>query len=310
MDAAELNNKMGTSWHSYPKIFNVGNIELSTFFDEPVTVEEKIDGSQFSFGVFNGEIRCRSKGKQLIIDAPEKLFIKAVEVVKELAPLLMDGWTYRAEYLSKPKHNVLAYDRTPKNNIIIFDINHGEEAYLPYEAKAIEAERIGLEVVPRIYQGSISTPEEFMALLNNTSVLGGQKIEGIVCKNYTKFGRDKKVLMAKYVSEAFKEVHKSDWKTSNPGQNDIISLLCIKYKSEARWNKAIQHLKERDELTDSPKDIGALIKEVQNDITEECGNEIRDYLYNWAIDNILRGAIKGLPEYYKEQLVKKQFEAK
>src|SRR6185295_11609143 len=216
MNTAELNKSMGTSWHSYPKIWNVGNVELNTFFDEAVLVEEKVDGSQFSFGIFDGVIRVRSKGKEIVLDAPEKLFEKAIATVLQLAPLLRNGWTYRGEFLAKPKHNALAYDRTPVNNIIIFDINDGEESYLPYGAKAIEAQRLGLEVVPKLFEGVINSPAQFLELMNNVSVLGGQKIEGVVCKNYTKFGRDKKVLMAKHVSEAFKEVHQKEWKVGNP----------------------------------------------------------------------------------------------
>jgi len=302
-----LNASMGTSWHSYPKIWNVGNVELNTFFDEPVLVEEKIDGSQFSFGIFNGELKVKSKGKELILDAPEKLFIKAIETVRTLAPNLRSGWTYRGEFLAKPKHNALAYERTPNSNIILFDVNPSEEAYLSYDEKKEEAQRLGLEVVPKLYEGLISTQDQFMKLLDNISILGGQKIEGIVCKNYTKFGRDKKVLMAKFVSESFKEVHKSEWKVSNPGNADILQILITKYTSSSRWNKAIQHLKERGELDNSPKDIGNLIKEVQTDISTECKEEIKEELYRWARDKIIRGSVRGLPEWYKEELVKQQF---
>lgn len=308
MNAAELNASMGTSWHSYPKIWNVGSIELADFFNEPVTVEEKVDGSQFSFGVFNGEIKVRSKGKELILDAPEKMFIKAIDTVRKLAPNLINNWTYRGEFLAKPKHNALAYDRIPSDNIILFDVNNGEESYLSYEEKKAEAQRLGLEVVPLIYTGMVTTPEQFLAFMDNVSILGGQKIEGVVLKNYTKFGRDKKVLMAKHVSEAFKEVHKADWKTSNPKSGDILQILSDKYKSDSRWNKAIQHLKERGEYTHSPKDIGSLMKEVQHDLVLECKEDIKDELWKWSKDHILRASVRGLPEYFKEQLVKQQFE--
>lgn len=310
MNAAELNASLGTSWHSYCKIWNVGSVELNTFFDEPVLVEEKVDGSQFSFGIFNGEIKVRSKGKEILLDAPEKLFNKAIETVISLKDVLRDGWTYRGEYLSKPKHNALAYDRIPNSHIIIFDINDAAESFLSYEDKAKEAKRIGLEVVPKLYEGLLQTPEQFRQLMDNVSVLGGQQIEGIVCKNYTKFGRDKKVLMAKHVSEAFKEVHKSDWKKSNPGNADILQILTTKYTSQARWNKAIQHLKERNEYTNSPKDIGNLIKEVQEDIKVECKEEIKEELYQWAKDKILRGSTRGLAEWFKDELIKNQFEEK
>src|SRR6266576_6413840 len=160
-----------SSWHSYPKIFNMGHPGIRELFDEEILIEKKVDGSQFSFGVFNGEIKARSKGKELVIDAPEKMFTKAVETVKDLAPILKDGYTYRAEYLSKPKHNSNEYDRTPLRNIIIFDISPSEEVYLSYEEKALEASRLGLEVVPKVFQGKVENFEQFHAFLENISIL-------------------------------------------------------------------------------------------------------------------------------------------
>lgn len=299
-------SSLTTSWHSYPKIWNVGNAELVNFFDEPVLIEEKIDGSQFSFGVFNGEIKARSKGKELIVDAPEKLFSKALEAVRQMEPLLTPGYTYRGEYLAKPKHNALAYDRVPSLGIILFDVNRGHEMYLSYEEKAAEAKRLGLEVVPKLFEGLVTSPEQLLAFMETISVLGGQKIEGIVMKNYSKFGRDKKVLMAKHVSEAFKEVHKHEWKVGNPKQGDIVQLLGAKYKSLARWNKAVQHLKEAGVDVNSPRAIGALLKEVQSDVLQECGQDIKDELFKWAMPQISRILIRGLPEWFKEELVKGQ----
>ena len=66
------------SWHSYPSIYNIGHRYVVDLLNEPVLIEEKIDGSQFSFGVFDGELKCRSKGAQLNLVAPEKMFIKAI----------------------------------------------------------------------------------------------------------------------------------------------------------------------------------------------------------------------------------------
>jgi hypothetical protein len=300
--------ELSTSWHSYPKIYNVGHSYLNDFFTEPVLVEEKVDGSQFSFGIFNGEIKARSKGVQLVIDAPEKMFSRAVETVKELAPSLKDGWTYRAEYLQTPKHNTLAYDRNPKGCLIIFDINPGHEQYLSYDEKKAEAMRLGLECVPKLYEGLLQSAEEFNRLLETISVLGGQKIEGVVCKNYSKMGPDKKCLMAKYVCESFKELNHKSWKEQNPKQGDIIQILAGKYKTPARWNKAIQHLKEKGQLTDSPKDIGAVVKEAQQDLREECAQDIMQDLFNWAYPQLSRICSNGLPEYYKQYLVSKQFD--
>lgn len=300
---------MTSSYNSYPKIFALGHRALKHLFDNPVLIEEKIDGSQFSFAKINGELRCRSKGKEQVPDCPDKMFERACEVAMKLLPLLTEGYTYRAEYLSKPKHNVLAYDRTPLNNLILFDVAVGHETYMSYEDKYREALRLGLDTVPRIYEGMVTNPEQLKELLDRTSVLGGQKIEGLVIKNYEQFGPDKKILVGKFVSEAFKEVHKREWKASNPGKNEVISILAGQYTSIARWNKAVQHLRERGELTQSPKDIGPLMKEIQKDFVEECSDEIKDALFKWAAPKLQRMVIKGFAQYYKEKLMEAQFEA-
>lgn len=298
-----------TSWHSYPKVYNLGHRILSELLNGPITVEEKVDGSQFSFGIFNGELKCRSKNCELVLDANNGMFTKAVQTVKELAPLLKDGYTYRGEYLNEPKHNALSYNRTPTKNIIIYDVNPAEEHYLSYAEKKAEAERLGLEVVPLIYEGNgldlnLAGLKE---ILEKTSVLGEQKIEGVVIKNYTQFGPDKKALLGKHVSEAFKEVHKKTWGESNPNGQDIITRIGQMYKTEARWNKAVQHLKEQGALTGTPRDIGSLLKEVQTDILAECTDEIKQELFKWAWGDISRIVISGLPYWYKDELMKSQF---
>lgn len=299
-----------TSWHSYPKLFAIGHRALAELLLDDVVVEEKVDGSQFSFGLFDGALKVRSKGVVMEVGAPEKMFTKAVQAVLAVEHRLVDGWTYRAEYLQSPKHNALAYGRIPANHLAIFDINTAEETYLGPSAKQAEAERLGFEVVPLIYQGRIASADQFRALLDRVSFLGGQKIEGIVVKNYQRFGPDKKALMGKFVSEHFKEIHQGEWKAANPSSGDVLDRIVRALTTPARWDKGIQHLRERGALTDSPKDIGPLIKEVQADVLAECKDEIVEKLLAYALPYITRGVIKGLPEYYKQKLLERQFEAK
>lgn len=304
-----------TSWHSYPKVFSLGHHAVADLLLDEVVVQEKVDGSHFSFGIFNEPghneqvLKVRSKGAVMHPDAPEKMFVKAVESVRARVHVLVPGWTYRAEYLAKPKHNALAYDRVPAGHLTIFDINRGEEAYMDFEDVRDEAARLGFEAVPTIHCGRITTIPEFRAFLDRESFLGGQKIEGVVVKNYHRFGPDKKVLMGKFVSEAFKEVHTKAWGESNPTTKDILQRLIESVQTPARWAKAVQHLRERGALEGSPRDIGPLIKEAQGDILAECADDLKDALWEWARPHIVRGAVRGLPEWWKEELLKKQFEA-
>jgi hypothetical protein len=303
-----------SSWHSYPKIHALGHAAIKELLLDPVLVEEKADGSQFSFGAFYDEeqkeriLKCRSKGSMLNTVAVVALFVRAVETATKLFDKLHDEWTYRCEYLAKPKHNTLSYDRIPKDYLIIFDINTGNESYLSYEEKKAEADRLGLECVPLLHTGKIGSEEIFRELLKTPSVLGGQLVEGVVIKNYGRFGRDGKALMGKFVSEAFKETHAGEWKERNPKQGDIVQRLISIVKTDARWHKAVQHLRERGEIEDSPRDIGKLIKEAKQDIADECKEELVEIIWEWAKPAIQRGATSGIAEWYKDQLLKKQFE--
>ena len=305
---------MMDSWHTYPKVYAMGHAGIRDLLLDEVLVEEKIDGSQFSFGVFpdatTGEptLKVRSKGAVMIIDAPEKLFSAAVDTAKRLLPDLRLGWTYRTEFLAKPKHNVLCYTRVPRQHLILFDINTGQEAYLSYREKLDEAVRLGLDLVPLLHHGRLETLDFFRSFLDRESVLGGQKVEGVVVKNYARFGLDGKALMGKFVSEEFKEVHAGAWREANPTTKEVVQRIIEEYRSPARWQKAVLRLREAGQCEQSSRDIGPLLRLAQADVVEECQAEIKERLWAYAKDHILRGISAGLPQWYKEQLLKQQFE--
>lgn len=300
---------MTDSWHSYPKIYALGHPAIRELFSDPVVVQEKVDGSQFSFGSFGGQLRVKSKGAELFFESPQKMFTEALEMVKSKAGLLKDGWTYRGEYLQKSKHNVMAYPRIPKDHVILFDTNTDAEAYLSPEQVREEADRLGLECVETHKHEVISNVEDLAALMALPSGLGGPR-EGLVFKNYARFGADKKVLMGKMVSEQFKEVHQGEWRKNNPTAKDTVEMIGVSLRTPARWHKSIQRLRELGQIEDSPRDIGLLIKEIRKDVVEECREDIKDRLYKFAIEDILRVVNAGFPQWYKDELAKKQFEEK
>lgn len=296
-----------SSWHSYPSIYALGHKAIKDLFADPVIVEEKVDGSQFSFGIIDGELRIKSKGSEIIPDAPPKMFSRAVAGVIDRRGILRPDVTYRAEVLDKPKHNCLTYARVPKDHLIIFDINTGEEEYLMPVYKLEEATRIGYECTPLLSEVAYQSWDALKPLLDRESCLGGAKIEGFVVKNYSRFGKDKKALMGKYVSEAFKEVHKKA-SYGKVQKADLITTLVEALRTEARWQKAVQHMREAGTLTNSPKDIGALIKEVQMDIHLEETEFIQEMAFKAVFADVIRGVIRGLPEWYKEKLAEAQFD--
>ena len=302
------------SWHSPQSIYNIGHRVLKDFFDGKVQIQEKVDGSFFAFGLYPDDkdypLKVRSKGAVMTPEVPMAMFKGAVDTVIRLQDKLNPNWMYRGECLTKPKHNSLAYDRTPNGCVILFDILVDEEHYLGYEELKEEGERLGLEVVPQLFSGIISNPEQLRSFLDTTSVLGGQKIEGVVCKPIEPiYGPDKKLLMAKFVSEAFKEVHKQAWAENNPKTGDILEQIVKGLKTQARWDKAIVHLKEKGIISgDKPQDIGPLMKEIPQDIKKECEEEIKETLFKYAWPHISRQVSGGFPEYYKQRLLEQAFE--
>jgi len=292
--------------HSYPNVYQLGHKLVSNVLDGYVLVQEKIDGSQISFGIDNfGDLRIRSKNKEIDIEHPNDMFRLAVEWIVNNRSNLQAGWTYRGEYLQKSKHNTLAYSRVPRNNIILFDICDGLESYLSYSDLCAEAKRIGLEVVPLFAEG-VFTEANILAhkdiWLSRESILGGTKVEGVVIKNYNVFTAEKKVAMAKIVRQEFKEQNSSNWKDEHPTSQDIIQRLIETYRNEARWRKAVQHLRDAGELQGEMRDIPLLMKEVSNDVLKECKDEILEQLFAYAWPKIMKGITRGLPEWYKTQI--------
>lgn len=289
---------------SYSSIQTLGHRYLANLFNGPVVIQEKIDGSQFSFGMLNGKLCCRSKGQELHVDAPEKMFNHAVATAKRCfdAGILPEGYVFRCEYLSKPKHNTLAYSRIPTGNLVLFDVCIGGENYSTAEALKSWAGILGIEPVPVFFEGILNSTDYIQSLLGRESVLGGCKIEGVVVKNYNQFGPDNKILIGKFVSPEFKEVHRHEWKKTNPGPADVVQGIIANYKTSPRWCKAIQHLRERGELVNAPEDIGKLIREVQADVKNEEGAAIAQRLYEHFWPQISRGIVGGLAEWYKQRL--------
>jgi len=290
---------------SYPSIYSIGHKLINNLFLGKVVIEEKVDGSQFSFTKLgDGTLRFRSKGQEVHI-GDAGMFGKAVNEVLARKELLTPGWTYRAEYLQKPKHNCLAYSRTPAGNLVIFDImtNEGEN-YLYPEIKRSEAMRLGFETVPLFYfgPGIDVLPCALSEYFQKDSFLGGVKIEGVVVKNYNQFGPDKKILIGKFVSPAFKEKHAQNWKTVNPTKGDMEQTLVVELRCEARWRKAVQHLREAGKITDTPADIGPILAEIKADVLKEEGDYIKEQLFKHAWPKIARGVTAGFPEWYKHEI--------
>lgn len=283
---------------SYPKIYSLHHEEAKGIFNTIVDIEEKVDGSQISFGLdADGVLRVRSKSAYIDVDHPPNQFSGAIQTIKNIVNKLKPGWIYRGECLQRPKHNVLAYDRIPTGHIILFDIQNEDGNFVGRYSKEDIVENLGLEYVPLLGDATIlESQEQLEALLERDSILGGQKIEGVVIKPITPYYiKQGEPLIVKYVSDKFKEVKNKISSNTKGGVDSIVD----RYRTVPRWNKAIQHLEDQGLLTHSLKDMKLLVEEVQRDTIEECKEEIMEQLWAQYRQEFVRGIVKGLAQYYE-----------
>lgn len=300
---------------SYTKVLTIGSSMTENALVGDVIIQEKVDGSLFCFGWNeDGELTVRSKGKVMDVDGPEKMFQKAVDYIvkglwKNLPAFLhvkeqFSDCFFYCEYLEKPKHNVLPYSNPPKNNLVLFDAlikgkwaNRNElETY---------AHIFDIDVIPELFNGEANV-EKIQELLTAQSYLGGQIVEGVVIKNYHQtllLGGQVFPLFTKFVREEFKEKHATEWKYKGPSKGMGVVAYIDGFKAEGRWQKSIIHAKELGTLTNSPKDIGPLMKLIEEDVLTEETENIKEFLFKTYKEDVVRAAVRGFPQWYKEKLL-------
>jgi hypothetical protein len=235
-------------------------------------IQEKIDGSQLTFRVIDGKPVFRCRGKEINESVLE--FTKSTHMIKYRSNILNPNFTYHSESVTRPKHNILTYNRMPLYNCIIYDIyDNLENKFLWHDEMEQECNRIGFEFVPCLIVGTgpYVTIVREMVKSGLMSYLGGIA-EGVVIKFRV---RTQQVGSYKCVIDSFREDRLDEKKeTGDYGQDGVLTKnLGLCFATEARFKKAIQHLKEggiiptvellKNELDlDFDKDYEQTIKEI------------------------------------------------
>jgi hypothetical protein len=250
-------------------------------------IQEKIDGSQFSFSVADGKLHFYCGHSE-----------KSVE-----------------------KQAALQYSRLPKMYCMIYDIQTTSDGewLMPAQLQQ-EAERLGMECVPTLFDNSQECDVELAKQRNPVQVaqqliqdivegklqsaLGGSA-EGVVvkCHNFEKvYSRpipqhitDPETLAKieankhsskfnntklKFVVPSFKERNTSTkLKGDKLLPSQFINWLGAQFCTEARYNKGRQRLRDRQDMkVDDPNYKRALEEDLDRDLIKEYEDLIRKYL--------------------------------
>jgi hypothetical protein len=272
---------------AYPKIYNHYTPEGKQVLASggKFMVQEKIDGSQFSFGLVDGEVVCRSKG--VVLDRNGGQFSKAVEHVHSIKQNLVPGRIYRGEYLRSKKHNVITYACEPHGNIVLFDVqlpvtdyDTGVTTYKwvrdDYSIEGI-AWALDVDFAPYIivdakdaWKTEWDASTYFKELAQNWMPRLGGKVEGFVIKPVEpvtdKYGR---TLFCKYVTDEFREVH-SDGKAKSPHKEyptiaELAHNIGADMCTEARFAKTVQAMRDLGVEFPNNKNIGRAVNHFVED---------------------------------------------
>jgi len=332
----------------YPKI---PHYEKNPYYEKLLqhailTIEEKLDGSQFRIiiskdqgiiiGSKNQEETLLDANMQPGVEVLASMFQTAREQVRRLINTLiretdyeelltsMDGVRIYAEYLREPRHNTLEYERTPKNNLAIFDIYHPKDGWKhPYYYEELpEITDNTVRLIKRIINyfepvRTITMNEKYNTLnaetlnsliKNNKSMLGGTIPEGLVIKarSILIMNERRKVLepvMFKYVRREFQEKNREVWaREKKPSLEVVLERLAGTLKSEARWHKAVQHLKEEGRLKEGLRAIPDIIEEAWRDILEEEKDLLVEAFLQLHGHKLKKIVTSSIPGWYKEYL--------
>lgn len=271
-------------------------------------IEEKIDGSQMSFLSRDGEIAFYNKRNR--IEKDNGVFYRAIMMLSrdEFVQLLNSEYIYHGEAVCNIRHNVVVYGRTPKYYFVLYDIYDMKSGkYLSLEEKHKEASRIGIECTSVLYVNDDPNKhpngvcEDLIQQIEDNKIqscLGGT-IEGVVLKHESFISGNKEIAVKlKYVTEKFKERHtlKQDKVTRLP--DAFLEWLGKSFSTTARFNKAYQHIIERQENINMDK----LVRELDIDFDKEYKDEITAYLWAEFGPIIKKYAREGIGSWYKEKI--------
>jgi len=166
--------------HLYDLYHKKGENFINSLFNEFVTINEKMDGSAFSFerdpdtGNFKFYRRDQRNPITLVDRTLMKYYEKPIFYITSLPPHIIEriprGWRFGLEYFANKQPVEIVYDRVPKNNLILSYIHQmapgGKVARTIQKKEKLDewADLLGVEKSPIIFQGLLQ-PDQKTALM-------------------------------------------------------------------------------------------------------------------------------------------------
>ena len=290
----------------YDKIKGKGII-LDKFKDRGLVIQEKLDGSNASFTVENGELQCFSRRKLLNEKETLNGFYGWVhENIHEYLFDFLENYIIFGEWLVKHK---IQYKEECYKEFYVFDIyDKEEEVYLSLKNMHRIASYLELKTVKTLLIAEPShhlntlTPQNIQDLVGKSDMtVKPDTGEGIVLKYLD--GKSEHEDYYKVVSNEFKEFNRQKMKTEIKNNDSVADYAMTRARMEKMIFRAIEEdrLKEEDlEL----QNFSLVMKEVGQNFVDDIMEEEKDNM----IKIIEKQIKKKMPHMLREILEEKDGE--
>jgi ATP-dependent RNA circularization protein (DNA/RNA ligase family) len=185
--------------------------ERTAFLEKPVSIEEKVDGANIGISLSPaGEIRVQNRGQYIQLPSPGQfgrlpswLAVNSANLIEALGQnlILFGEWC-------TARHTV-AYEELP-DWFLAFDVyDREEEVFWSTRRRNELAALIGVPVVPSLFEGRASFEQIKALVMNESSRLGGRKLEGVVIRQQS---QERLLDRAKLVHPEFTQSITEHWK--------------------------------------------------------------------------------------------------
>lgn len=260
-------------FREYPKVHRLDKEECNGIFDEPVTVQEKVDGANVSVYLDDGKIVCASHKKIIREDDEFRGFVPYVKANKLIGKWLKANPTKRlyGEWLVR---HTINYSELAWQKLYLFDV-YDDETDTWWEQTEVEKLSTALKLpYPQIFARDVLVKTEneleaIRAYVGQTNL--GAAGEGVVIKRPAFRNEFGSLAYGKLVHPKFKEANavifgSNDKSSPSYWEMTVINKYLTLGRVEKMMHKIEPQLDHKIGLEDTPRMISSVYHDM---LTEE-----------------------------------------
>jgi len=239
-------------FNKYMHIERYGTDEVEDIEFGECYIFYKIDGTNGSVWLDNGEIKAGSRNRELTLDNDNAGFYNYIVKDENIANYLKEHPNHRLYGEWLVPHSLKTYREDAWRKFYIFDValhkKDDTEELLPYEVYKCMLEKYNIDYIPPLAIMKNANYDSLIKLLDKTGQFliedGKGNGEGIVIKNYSFINKYGRQTWAKIVANEFKEKHAKEMGASIINSTElteekIINKFCTETFIEKEYLKIV-----------------------------------------------------------------------